>query len=97
MQIDRSQNVRDFGRGHIELGQQFDLAAGNRRVHLEFLRYGYKIFLQHLQRDDTRPRTPVLSDKIQRLPLFCGIGLVIGIDEYVGVEEAAGRHYRVRS
>ena len=64
MQVDRGQNVRDFRGCDIELGQQFDLAAGNAHINMQLSRYRDEIFLQHLQRYNSGSRSPVLSDKV---------------------------------
>jgi hypothetical protein len=63
VQIDRCQDICDFGGGYVEFGKQFDLAAGNADIHLKLARDGDEIFLQHLQRHDPGLRAPVLGDK----------------------------------
>ena len=49
MQINRGENVGDLWSGDIELGQQFDFAACNFNIDVQFARDGHKIFLQDLQ------------------------------------------------
>ena len=48
VQVDRGEYVRHFG-CNVELGEQFDLAAGDARVHMQLSSDRNKIFLKNLQ------------------------------------------------
>jgi hypothetical protein len=92
VQVDRGENVCDFGSGDVELGEQFDFAARNARVHLQLPRHRHKIFLKHLQRHNSGPPPPVLHHKIEGPLLFRRIRFVIRVNQDVGIEEATSRH-----
>lgn len=92
MQVDRGENVGDFGSGHVELGEQFNFAAGNARVHTQFPRERHEIFLKHLQRHNSGSPAPVLRYQIEGPLLLRRIRLVIRVNQDVGIEEATSRH-----
>jgi len=92
VQVDSGQNVRDLGRSDIELSQQFDFAASDTRIDVEFASDGDEIFLKDLQRHDAGARTPVLSNQFEGASLLRRSGFVVGVDKNIGIEEATGAH-----
>ena len=81
-----------FGRGNVELGEQFNFSASYAWVHMEFSRDRNEIFLKYLQRHNSRPGTPMLRHEFEGPPLFCWRCLVIRINENIGIEEATNAH-----
>lgn len=61
VQVDRCQNVGNFGCGDVEFGEKLDLSARDRSVHVQFPRDRDEIFLKHLQRHDSSSGSPVLG------------------------------------
>jgi len=92
VEIDGGENVRQVGRGHVELGEQFDFSASNAGIDVQFSRDGDEILLQHLQRHNARPGTPVLCHEIEGASLLRRSRLVVRVDENVSVEEATSAH-----
>lgn len=92
VQVDGGENVGNIGRGHVELGQQFHFASSDGRLYAQLAGYGNEIFLQHLERDDAGAGAAMFGYKFESAALFGGRGLVVGVNEDVGVEEAAGGH-----
>jgi hypothetical protein len=92
MQVDSGQNVRDLGRSNIELSQQFDFAASDTGIDVEFASDGDEILLKDLQRHDAGARTPVLSNQFEGASLLRRSGFVVGVDKNIGIEEATGAH-----
>jgi hypothetical protein len=86
------QNVCDLGSGDVELGQQFDFAAGDDRVYAQLFRHRYEVFLQHLHGYRSGSGTAVFGYELEGAVLLCRRGFVVGVDEDVGIEEAAGGH-----
>ena len=92
VQVDRGEDVPNPGSGNVELGQQFDLAAGNGRINVEFSRYRDEILLKYLQRHNACPRAPMLRYEIEGSTLLHRRRLVVRVDEDVRVEEATSAH-----
>jgi hypothetical protein len=92
MQVDSSQNVGDLGCSDIKLSQQFDFAASDTRINVEFASDSDEILLEHLQRHDPGARTPVLSNKVEGASLLRRCSFVVGVDKNIGIEEATGAH-----
>lgn len=92
VKIDGGQNVADVRRGNVEFGQQFNFAASDTRINMQFSSDGDEILLQHLQRYNPGSCEPVLGDQIEGASLLCRRSLVVGIDKNVGIEEATGAH-----
>ena len=92
MEIDSGQNIRDVGSGDIQLGQQFDFAASNTRVNVQFSSNDDEILLQYLQRYDASSRTSVLGNQIESATLLRRCSFVVGVHENIGIEEATGAH-----
>jgi len=92
VQVDGGENVRDFGSGDVELSQKFNFAAGDARFNAQLLCDRDEIFLQHLQRHDSRPRPPVLGHEIEGASLLGGHAFIVGVNKDVGVEEATSGH-----
>lgn len=72
------ENVHD-GRGNVKLSEQFDFAPSNARVNVQFPRDCDEIFLEHLQRRNSRPRPAVLGYNFEGPPLFGRRGPVIRV------------------
>src|ERR1700733_12229865 len=53
-----------------------------------------EILLEHLQGHNSGSGAAMFCDEIEGASLFGGSGLVVGVDEDVGVEEATCAHYR---
>jgi hypothetical protein len=85
VEVDGSQDIGHLGSDDIELGEQFDLAAGNARLNMQLSRDGNEMLLQHLQRHDAGPRTPVRGHQIEGAPLLCRSFLVVRVNEDIGV------------
>ncbi len=92
VEIDGGENVSQVGRGHVELGEQFDFSASNAGIDVQFSRDGDEILLQHLQRHNAGPGTPVLCHEIEGASLLRRCRLVVRVDENVSVEEATSAH-----
>ena len=82
----------NFGRSHIELGEQFDLPASNNRVNMQFARDGDEILLQYLQRNHARSAAPVFRQKVEGASLLCRCRPVVRVNQNIGVEEATSAH-----
>jgi len=48
--------------------------------------------LEDLERNDARSIAPVLDEEFARAPLLDRIGIVINIDQDIGIEEATSAH-----
>jgi len=92
VKVDSGQDVGDVRCGNIELRQQFDFAASDAGINVQFASDGDEILLQHLQRYNARARKPVLGNQSEGAPLLCRRRFVVGIDKNIGVEEATGAH-----
>ena len=92
VEIDGGDDIRHFGRGYVKLGEQFDFSASNAGLDVQFSRDGDEILLQHLQRHNAGPGTPVLCHEIEGASLFRRCRLVVRVDETVSVEEATSAH-----
>jgi len=92
VEIDGGENVSQVGRGHVELGEQFDFSASNAGIDVQFSRDGDEILLQHLQRHNAGPGTAVLCHEIEGASLLRRRRLVVRVDENVSVEEATSAH-----
>jgi len=92
MQVDGCEDVCDLGSGDVELGEQFNLASGNARIHMQFPCDRDEILLEHLQRHNSSPRSPVFGYQIEGGPLFRRRRLVIRVDENIGIEETTSAH-----
>ncbi len=92
VQVDGGEDVGNIGSGDVELGEQFDFAAGDGRLHTQLARNGDEIFLQDLERDDAGSGAAVLGYKGECAALLAGRGLIVGVNEDVGVEEATDGH-----
>ena len=77
VEIDGGENVSQVGRGHVEFGEQFDFSASNAGIDVQFSRDGDEILLQHLQRHNAGPGTPVLCHEIEGASLFRRCRLVV--------------------
>jgi hypothetical protein len=92
VQVDSGQNVGDLGCSDIKLSQQFDFAASDARINVEFASDSDEILLEHLQRHDAGARTPVLSNQVEGASLLRRCSFVVGVDKNIGIEEATGAH-----
>lgn len=70
LEIYGGQDVSKLGNSHLELGQQFNLAASNRGFNAQLLRHRDEILLQDLERDNSGPRTPVFCQEVKRASLL---------------------------
>jgi hypothetical protein len=92
VQVDRRKDIRHLRGSNVELGQQFDLPAGNPRIDMQLSRDGYKVLLEHLQGHNPSPRTPVFSHEIESASLFRWRTFVVRVDQNIGIEEATSAH-----
>ncbi len=92
VQVDSSQNIRDFRSGNIELGEQFDFPACNARINAQLAGNCDEIFLEHLQRHNTGSRAPVFGHEIDGASLLSRRSLVVRVDEHIRIEEATSAH-----
>ena len=92
MEVGGGQDVGNLGSGNIELGEQFDFTARNARINVQFTCDRNEILLQHLQRHDTGARPAVLCYKVDGASLLRRCGLIVRVDEDIGVEEATSAH-----
>ena len=92
VQVDSGQNVRDLGRSDIELSQQFDFAASDTRINVQFASDGDEILLKYLQGYDAGACSAVLSNQAESASLLRRCGFVVGVDKNIGIEEATGAH-----
>jgi hypothetical protein len=92
VQVDSGQNVGDLGCSDIKLSQQFDFAASDTRINVEFASGSDEILLEHLQRHDAGARTPVLSNQVEGASLLRRCSFVVGVDKNISIEEATGAH-----
>ena len=92
VQVDGRENVGDFWRCDVELGDQFDFPTGDARVKVQFAGDRDEILLEHLQGHNSGPGAAMFCDEIEGASLFGGSGLVVGVDEDVGVEETTIAH-----
>lgn len=93
VQINGGEDVGDIWSGDVELGEQFDFAAGDGRLHMQFSGGGDEIFLQDLERDYAGAGAAMLGYEIDGAALLGGRGLIVSVDEDDGVEEATSGHY----
>jgi hypothetical protein len=80
------------GAATSNLSQQFDFAASDARINVEFASDGDEILLEHLQRHDAGARTAVLSNQVEGASLLRRCSFVVGVDKNIGIEEATGAH-----
>ncbi len=92
MKIDGSEDIGDFRSGDIELGQHLYLAARDAGIDMQLSREVHEILLQHLQGNNTSPRSPVFCHEIARASLLRGCRLVVRVKEDVSVEETTSVH-----
>lgn len=92
VQVDCSENIGDLGGGDIEFGQQFNLAADNMCLDVQFPCGRDKIFLENLKRHNPCPRAPVFGHKVKGPALFRGGRFVIRVGQDVRIEEATSAH-----
>ena len=70
MEIDGGKDIVHFRSSNVEFGQQFYLAARDARIDMQLSRDVHEILLQHLQGNNTSPRTSVFGYEIAGAPLL---------------------------
>jgi len=92
VQVNGSENVGNSRSGDIELVQQLYLSPGYAYVHFQLGGDRDEVLLQNLQRDDTCTCAAMFRDQLQGPSLLRGNPSVVGVDEYICIEEATSAH-----
>jgi hypothetical protein len=92
VEINCGDNIRDIRGGHVKLREQLYFAAGAMWIDSKFACGNDKVFLQNLQRNHACSFPPMLSEKIERDPLFDWVRIIVDINEHVRVEEVTIAH-----
>ena len=85
MKIDGGKNVCQVRLNYIELGEQFDFAAGNARIHVQLAGDGDEILLKHRQRNDAGSCPAMLGKKLDSKTLL-GLRFPPHIEELLGLQ-----------
>jgi hypothetical protein len=91
VQIDGPENVGDFWKCDVKLGDQFDFPTGDAWVKVQFAGDRDEILLEHLQGHNSGPGAAMFCDEIEGASLLGRSGLVVRVDENVGVEQEIKR------
>jgi hypothetical protein len=89
VEVDGGQHVFDVQGHQMEVREQLDLPPSHIHVDPELAGRGREILLEDLKRDDAGPGQAMLADQLQRAPSLGRRVDRIGVEENVGVEEAA--------
>ncbi len=92
VQVNGRENILQVRSDNVEFSDQLDFAPRPFSIDAEFARRNHKVFLEDLERNDARSIAPVLDEEFARAPLLDRIGIVINIDQDIGIEEATSAH-----
>jgi hypothetical protein len=70
VEVDGGHDVSKLRSSNVKLGQQFNLAASNRRFNVQLLGDRDEILLQDLERNNAGPCTPVLCQEVKGASLL---------------------------